>query len=1447
MIKPNRLAMEMLGISGEEAAQYSMFLKVWGTRERVNDIVNPRYPAIGDVMLPRNSVIHYQQQHPGDLGPSNQASFISNYDQRINIYFWPEFQVVQGIQKNVLFNMNKDIKRYEAGHFNYKRARNYQSVISKQSELLVNNMAMRQSYVVYNRQTVFTPFQTHYNVLYNAISAVNEFAVHDIHQFLEIKLPTRFPSFIRLQQDFKKYRKFFDEKTGEIVRYDKDPLKMYQGESSFWLLDLYAILIGYDHAQYSQFNRLSEKARGQLELVFTFEGRCWIVNLQTLITLIAYDDKPGATEIPSTKYKYFKHFYLAMINLVTPLLDEIKEETPSDPAQSENTDGTDDEGGDPEETPSPSANSSPTSLADLYKTPDGSGERKDNPPEKSGQGNLPPDGDSDERADGSREEDSPDEKWSRDVDDAVFEKATVETASISTGRVTYGPEASIKRVLEERARRGTLTTKEKEYFTSIASAYKTISFGGRTLEEIITITPEDTKMEVEPLCPDSPVIVDKSVLQSRTVELSKQYREKLLDRQVISAIVYGCQLGNFAVLDLDRETVINAESKFDYYTVKLQPIPEGNQSTRRFRIPRVGEDNTLLAGDVKIYGQLTRMEKPIRKIGKTKVSLTSYYDKKIMIERSPYRNTDFAQWLKTNIIGRSYEDKTIQVQLGGYSPFKKEVCWYYSILAERFKTISTPKYLFDFDTEKLIGENKELRKLCNAENWIVGMEGKHPILIDQSGLITVNGEVRGYIEEILGLNMHKANVPNTTVNINGYKFQSVVVLSYWIGFSELMRRLKPVYRVVEPGTRVNLGPDEYLVQFSDERLVFNRRDQMSTLVFSGLALLPGLSNFSRSQLDDPNVWFSIISDPKVRPTHFREMEQMFAQFIDPMTANELVKMKYPVEMDRLLLRAIELLLNNETMPEVEISEQRIVGYERIAGHIYREFVKSNRQFRNKPGGMKKTFDLNPEAIMMNILTDSSFQSVEEVNFAHQLKQQEEVTFGGSFGRSDMAMVRRTRGQFDNYEGIISEAGKDSGKVGFIGYLVSDAKISDLSGNVDVNAKTTDTGRMSITGNLLYGTTRDDTKRTLFSGVQLSQWMAADGYKPVYLRTSMDAAIAYRTSELYTSVAKQDGTVTEVTDEGIRVKYDDGEEDVFTLGYEIGKGAGEYHKHVKVTDVNVGDKFPKGKVLAWNKCFLARDTVDPNRVTALLGVDSRIALIEDQFTFEDSIGITKLWADKVRTPYIKINDARVDFSEALKVFVKVGDIVEYDQVLLERYDSGSAMFTEHRNSELDGLDRLGVEQTKSALAGRVCKIEVLYNGDPEDASESVRQFIKQQDGVRSQIAKFKRETAETGQVGGAPGVTKTKIYPGTMVVNIYVEADLSTTVADKFVVGNQMKGTVGFIYPEPIYTVDGQIVDITFSVKSLLNRMVLSLRDKLVANEYNFVSTSRLIAKYGRYE
>jgi hypothetical protein len=71
------------------------------------------------------------------------------------------------------------------------------------------------------------------------------------------------------------------------------------------------------------------------------------------------------------------------------------------------------------------------------------------------------------------------------------------------------------------------------------------------------------------------------------------------------------------------------------------------------------------------------------------------------------------------------------------------------------------------------------------------------------------------------------------------------------------------------------------------------------------------------------------------------------------------------------------------------------------------------------------------------------------------------------------MVKRARTQKDSYRGVISEANKDSGKVGVVTYLTSDPRITDYRGNIAIDEEPSETSLLSVTGNLSTGFTKDD--------------------------------------------------------------------------------------------------------------------------------------------------------------------------------------------------------------------------------------------------------------------------------------------------------------------------------------------------------------------------------------
>lgn len=354
-------------------------------------------------------------------------------------------------------------------------------------------------------------------------------------------------------------------------------------------------------------------------------------------------------------------------------------------------------------------------------------------------------------------------------------------------------------------------------------------------------------------------------------------------------------------------------------------------------------------------------------------------------------------------------------------------------------------------------------------------------------------------------------------------------------------------------------------------------------------------------------------------------------------------------------------------------------------------------------------------------------------------------------------------------------------------------------------------------------------------------MATVNYVSNPIRTSYDTIVAQRTSELYSSIAKKNGVIETVDpDYGITVKYEDGSTDQFSLGLYYGKGAGEFHKHNKITDMSVGDKFNAGDILAWDELFFERDYLNPGKVVIKFGVMARIALFEDQFSFEDSIGITKPFAEKTAIPFVKQLNFTIQKDKVIKQYKKVGDRVNYDDILFDIIEPTAII--DDNNDLFEGIEKFGIKQEKAGINGVIKLIKVYYNGDIEDFSPECQKFIKESNKYFAKKAKYIKDFATTGDVGGNTSITKTKIYPGSMNIEVYIEEILDSTTADKLVIGNQMKGTIGYIYPQELSTVDGRPVNVIFSTASLLRRMVLNVRDKIALNELNNVYTHRLIEK-----
>jgi len=1442
-------------VTGDEAL-YPQFYRAFVQRKR-QELIAPVFIGIGEIILPRASLVHFFPSNPQEIGPSVSEAFISNYPDEVFVEFPAKYTPVIGNGRAVQIEPRKIIQGYRGSHYKYNWTKDINTVYNKEKVLVVKSYGLADM-LWHPRASLFINFERHYNHFNLLMEGVNEEAVKGKRkQFFRIDLPLHMPSFTDLMVDYDHYIDSFRDglplPSNRTVRTTKQ-------ENSYWLMDWMAFLFG-DY-EYSQLNKLSAKAIEDFHLIFVFNSRALVIHLGTLKGWLDAEMDPRAKDKGSSKkserekhgkrLNASKRVYLALMNLTRGGVTE------EEVVKEGEGNGRGEEGGE-------EASAADRLDAKKKGTQKGSGTASSG----SGEGTLPG------KNDGGRTHGNPDplrdafgggkgtdhgdpegagqegdgtnsesiEDWTSHVDDSLLEQEKV-VAETSTKKDPFPKfESGVSAALEERAREGQLTVAEQQFFMRKATQVYHIEMeNGQSLAEYMEIKPDELKT----LTADAkiegtfPTILDESMLQSRAKVLKQGYVDKFLHKDM-AAMAVAVQNAGFALNDYRHEVLNGVEGSYDVITIQVHPV-DGEQSTHAIRFPRVSNDDASFTVDgVKSHLQLQRMELPIRKIDSGTVLLTSHYDRQLMVTRSKKVVDDLGVWLKKQILLKAMSDKSITLSRGNGRNRDYTGPRIYTILASRFQWINVGGYMLDFRIEKLLEDHPEFKKFTKPEMFLVGVKDKKPITIDSYGNLYLDGVEFNTFEGLMGINTAKAPNEHAVVNISGYLFPLGVVLCYYFGIDELLKVIKATTRAVPMGTRPKLTEDEYAIQFNDEYLIFNRREKLTTLIFGGMPKLNNISNFSRSDLNNKGIWGPLMGDPKVRPAQFIEMNLLYKMFIDPITKKQLHQLGYSESFHHLLIDAAKLLETDYTPHEVELEEQRFVGYERFAGHFYKVLVGAQRQYFNKGKGRKQKLEINPEAVIMNILKDTSVNRVEEVNPIHQLKDQEELTFGGTGGRSEITVVKRARVQLPSYRGKISEANKDSGKVGFVTYTTSDPQVLDYRGNIDTKSKPSATSLYSVTGNLAFGMNKDDTKRGMFTSTQASQAVSAQNYTMPITRTGYDNVIAHRTSELYSKVAKEAGKVTAVEEDYLEITYNDGNTEKYPLGLVIGEASGEYHRHTRVTDMKVGDKFVKGDILGWDQQWFARDPFCPGQVVWKNGRQVRIALVEDQDTYEDSIAVSKEIMGESITPFLTKNSFAVDVDKVVTFKVKKGDQIDYDAILCEIEEDHLAGAGAGA-SQVDEINRLGIKQIRSKYHGEVVKIEVMYNSPVEKMTDSVRKLIASSDKERKRMSAIDG-SFESGSVSNNLNVSKPVLSPGKVLFTVYVESMDGSTTSDKYVIGNQMKGTVNGVMKKPLMTQDGRVVDVKCSFKGGFNRMVLSLRDRLGTSELSVGVTKQAIAIY----
>lgn len=318
-----------------------------------------------------------------------------------------------------------------------------------------------------------------------------------------------------------------------------------------------------------------------------------------------------------------------------------------------------------------------------------------------------------------------------------------------------------------------------------------------------------------------------------------------------------------------------------------------------------------------------------------------------------------------------------------------------------------------------------------------------------------------------------------------------------------------------------------------------------------------------------------------------------------------------------------------------------------------------------------------------------------------------------------------------------------------------------------------------------------------------------------LRTGYDAVLPYRMDESYCYMAEEDGVVDSVNpNSNIKIIYKSGKKKTVRLGtWNTKEESNVSYKHTLITNLKKGSKFKEGHTISYDEAFFEPDIFDMNRIVFKTGTCLRVALMETTNTYEDSTTISSKATKKLGTSIVKSKSFVLNIDDNIINMINIGDKVEPNDLLFSIAGSNIVDADGKYDKEsLEILQNIKNKSPKAKMRGKIQNIRVYYNCELEDMSKTLKALA---------IESNKRLNNFTGKVNSSYSIKGKPLLPNTVEVKVYIEDNVKANMGDKLVASLQLKCTISDVYSHDIKTEDGKDVDMTFSTKSIANRIVAS--------------------------
>lgn len=628
-------------------------------------------------------------------------------------------------------------------------------------------------------------------------------------------------------------------------------------------------------------------------------------------------------------------------------------------------------------------------------------------------------------------------------------------------------------------------TKFDNLHTALANQTKmTIDLPGKgetKLTDLLTISDKDltlTNKEIE--LPAAKSVLDPTMNKNVTSVMISKYIENKYYKDMTRSL-FGLQKAGVIINSYKIESGANILGEFQIHTIEVVLL-DGSKSKLTFKLPTISKDGSFKMSTHSYYMRMQKVDKVIVKVGFNKVNLNTYYGK-LSVTKATFKKDDAGYVFRNKLLKLSEINKEL-TNIGLLDNIKMDQTLpiAYTTISRYVKkfTLGNLNYNFDYDNRDKLLPKIKLDSI-EKNKILVGVtnDGK-PLLMDNDGVVYLNNKPIGTILHQLGLKQNALPIEYANLRILKKQIPLVTILSYYIGLQSLFKILNTKFTKHQVKEKITLDPNQYVVLFKDVKLIIERDYGLSDMIIAGLVSIKNITrniNFSvMTNKDNFSILFNMM---ELSITYINEIKLLETMYIDPMSENVLKSMHEPIVFKALLIRAAELLLTDDYINPNDVTNILVKGYERIPGMVYNELVRAMKEHANASIFGKSRLQINPYSVWATIGSDSTTVLIDDLNPVAEIKQFEDVSALGKFGRIKETFTKDTRSIDESEIGLFSEAVKDSGDVGITAYLSGAPTFKNILGEVNKFDWKEDgmTSILSTPGLLTPFTITDDAKRS----------------------------------------------------------------------------------------------------------------------------------------------------------------------------------------------------------------------------------------------------------------------------------------------------------------------------------------------------------------------------------